>query len=237
MACLLVWRAELLPGTRGVHHTALPARCSSCPGRQPGHRLARHCCSRPAGVLACALTHARACTLAPTHLPSALPTLPAAPPAAPPRQMEADSAHSSESRAQELLATELQPNDKLDVGFLPNGLRYVILPNPAPPERFEAHLEVHAGGSWRAGGALVLVAVGWECQWVAMCFEGCCWTLCVYCQQLTFLDRAGAAQRGAHPPGPRTLAQRRSKVKQMRRLPCALPSLQGLWTRGRRSRA
>ena len=26
-----------------------------------------------------------------------------------------------------------------------NGLRYVILPNPVPPDRFEAHLEVHAG--------------------------------------------------------------------------------------------
>ena len=30
-------------------------------------------------------------------------------------------------------------------GTLANGLRWVVLPNPAPPNRFEAHLEVHAG--------------------------------------------------------------------------------------------
>jgi len=28
---------------------------------------------------------------------------------------------------------------------LENGLRYVIFPNKTPPNRFEAHLEVHAG--------------------------------------------------------------------------------------------
>ncbi|CAM9421565.1 unnamed protein product, partial [Choristocarpus tenellus] len=28
-------------------------------------------------------------------------------------------------------------------GVLPNGLKYIILPNSSPPERFEAHLEVH----------------------------------------------------------------------------------------------
>ena len=33
----------------------------------------------------------------------------------------------------------------LVVGHLSNGLRYVILPNATPPDRFEAHLEVHAG--------------------------------------------------------------------------------------------
>ena len=36
-------------------------------------------------------------------------------------------------------------NPKLVVGALDNGLRYVIMPNPTPPQRFEAHLEVHAG--------------------------------------------------------------------------------------------
>ena len=30
-------------------------------------------------------------------------------------------------------------------GTLSNGLRYVILPNSTPPQRFEAHLEVHVG--------------------------------------------------------------------------------------------
>jgi len=30
-------------------------------------------------------------------------------------------------------------------GVLPNGLRYVVLPNRVPPNRFEAHLELHCG--------------------------------------------------------------------------------------------
>lgn len=30
-------------------------------------------------------------------------------------------------------------------GMLPNGLRYIILNNQSPPERFEAHLEVSTG--------------------------------------------------------------------------------------------
>lgn len=41
------------------------------------------------------------------------------------------------------LTLENHPN--LHIGKLSNGLRYVILPNPSPPNRFEAHLEVHAG--------------------------------------------------------------------------------------------
>ncbi|CAN0372093.1 unnamed protein product [Laminaria digitata] len=32
-------------------------------------------------------------------------------------------------------------------GMLPNGLRYIILNNQSPPERFEAHLEVFAGSA------------------------------------------------------------------------------------------
>ena len=59
-------------------------------------------------------------------------------------------AGSSAASADELLKTELQQNDKLEVGYLENGLRYVLLPNRAPPNRFEAHLEVHAG-EWRSG--------------------------------------------------------------------------------------
>ena len=31
------------------------------------------------------------------------------------------------------------------LGALPNGLRYVLLPNRSPPSRCEAHLEIHAG--------------------------------------------------------------------------------------------
>ncbi|KAK9810226.1 hypothetical protein WJX72_007002 [[Myrmecia] bisecta] len=44
-----------------------------------------------------------------------------------------------------LLDQELQQNPELVLGELENGLRYVILPNKVPPNRFEAHLEVHAG--------------------------------------------------------------------------------------------
>lgn len=47
--------------------------------------------------------------------------------------------------AEALLTAELKGHPELDVGTLPNGLRYVILPNTTPPARFEAHLEVHAG--------------------------------------------------------------------------------------------
>jgi predicted Zn-dependent peptidase len=32
-------------------------------------------------------------------------------------------------------------------GQLPNGLKYIILPNASPPDRFEAHLEVFAGSA------------------------------------------------------------------------------------------
>jgi predicted Zn-dependent peptidase len=47
--------------------------------------------------------------------------------------------------AEDLLARPLDYNPRLDMGHLPNGLRYVILPNATPPGRFEAHLEMHAG--------------------------------------------------------------------------------------------
>jgi predicted Zn-dependent peptidase len=39
----------------------------------------------------------------------------------------------------------LENHPNLEIGKLSNGLRYVILPNVSPPNRFEAHLEVHAG--------------------------------------------------------------------------------------------
>lgn len=47
--------------------------------------------------------------------------------------------------AKDLLAGELEEHPDLQVGTLQNGLRYVLLPNKAPPGRFEAHLEIHAG--------------------------------------------------------------------------------------------
>ncbi|XVF74025.1 hypothetical protein PTKIN_Ptkin13bG0028700 [Pterospermum kingtungense] len=43
------------------------------------------------------------------------------------------------------LSTELPSNAKLHRGQLKNGLRYLILPNKVPLNRFEAHMEVHVG--------------------------------------------------------------------------------------------
>ena len=52
-----------------------------------------------------------------------------------------------------LLDEELPSLPELELGQLDNGLRYVILPNKVPADRFEAHLEIHAGarrllGKW-----------------------------------------------------------------------------------------
>ena len=43
------------------------------------------------------------------------------------------------------LSAPLPQHPLLLRGQLPNGLRYVVLPNRVPPNRFEAHLEMHAG--------------------------------------------------------------------------------------------
>ncbi|KAK9270537.1 hypothetical protein L1049_026118 [Liquidambar formosana] len=43
------------------------------------------------------------------------------------------------------LISELPSHPKLYRGQLKNGLRYLILPNKVPPNRFEAHMEVHVG--------------------------------------------------------------------------------------------
>ncbi|KAM7253324.1 hypothetical protein ACFE04_025942 [Oxalis oulophora] len=43
------------------------------------------------------------------------------------------------------LSSELQSHPKVVRGQLNNGLRYLILPNKVPANRFEAHMEIHAG--------------------------------------------------------------------------------------------
>ncbi|KAL6494424.1 hypothetical protein OROGR_031224 [Orobanche gracilis] len=43
------------------------------------------------------------------------------------------------------LNLELPSHPKLHRGQLKNGLRYLIMPNKVPPNRFEAHMEVHVG--------------------------------------------------------------------------------------------
>ncbi|XP_047940416.1 stromal processing peptidase, chloroplastic [Salvia hispanica] len=43
------------------------------------------------------------------------------------------------------LRFEIPSHPKLHRGQLKNGLRYLILPNKVPPNRFEAHMEVHVG--------------------------------------------------------------------------------------------
>jgi predicted Zn-dependent peptidase len=44
-----------------------------------------------------------------------------------------------------VLDTEVKPTDELVTGRLDNGMRYAIMPNKLPPQRFEAHLEINAG--------------------------------------------------------------------------------------------
>ncbi|KAL3512114.1 hypothetical protein ACH5RR_024831 [Cinchona calisaya] len=49
------------------------------------------------------------------------------------------------SEFEQFLSSELPSHPKLYRGQLRNGLRYLILPNKVPPNRFEAHMEVHVG--------------------------------------------------------------------------------------------
>ncbi|GLC34133.1 hypothetical protein PLESTB_000841000 [Pleodorina starrii] len=44
-----------------------------------------------------------------------------------------------------LLHRPIKREPELVVGYLENGMQYVLLPNKLPPKRFEAHLEVHVG--------------------------------------------------------------------------------------------
>lgn len=46
---------------------------------------------------------------------------------------------------EQLLDQQLEQIPGMTLGQLDNGLRYVILPNKVPPNRFEAHLEMHVG--------------------------------------------------------------------------------------------
>ena len=54
-----------------------------------------------------------------------------------------------------LLDTKLEQHKDLVQGQLENGLKYVILPNKVPPERFEAHLEICAGTDLRSANLRV----------------------------------------------------------------------------------
>lgn len=47
----------------------------------------------------------------------------------------------------DVLRQPLPEHPLMKTGVLPNGLRYIILPNASPPERFETHLEVFAGSA------------------------------------------------------------------------------------------
>ncbi|XP_015880000.1 stromal processing peptidase, chloroplastic isoform X2 [Ziziphus jujuba] len=50
-----------------------------------------------------------------------------------------------ETELEVFLNSELPSHPKLYRGQLKNGMRYLILPNKVPPNRFEAHMEVHVG--------------------------------------------------------------------------------------------
>ncbi|XP_056162823.1 stromal processing peptidase, chloroplastic isoform X2 [Syzygium oleosum] len=52
---------------------------------------------------------------------------------------------SERTELEPFLGSKLPPHPKLYRGQLKNGLRYLILPNKVPLNRFEAHMEVHAG--------------------------------------------------------------------------------------------
>jgi hypothetical protein len=82
----------------------------------------------PRGGVPPAAAAAAAAAVAPSAPPAAAsPASPAPPPPGPP------------------LGAPLPEHPLLRRGTLPNGLRYVVLPNAVPPNRFEAHLEMHAG--------------------------------------------------------------------------------------------
>lgn len=51
------------------------------------------------------------------------------------------------ARLEELMQTDLPEHPGLKKGVLPNGLRYAILRNAAPPGRFDAFLEIFAGSA------------------------------------------------------------------------------------------
>jgi hypothetical protein len=79
-----------------------------------------------------------------------------------------DSSSSGSGSSSELLSQRVKGNGQLITGQLSNGLRYVLLPNRTPPQRFEAHLEVHAGSVDEREHEQVRVYV-WMicCMWVA----------------------------------------------------------------------
>jgi hypothetical protein len=99
-------------------------------------------CCAVASLFCCALSPAPCCAVScPVLCRAALSTQAGV------ADSPADSSSSSSSRAATaaVLAEPVAANQELITGQLDNGLRYVLLPNPSPPQRFEAHLEVHAG--------------------------------------------------------------------------------------------
>lgn len=86
---------------------------------------------------------------------------------------------------EQLLDQKLEQIPGMTLGQLDNGLRYVILPNKVPPNRFEAHLEMHVGEHRGdvtlctrlrlASGALEQ----WENMYIAQ--RASCSTLCAQC--------------------------------------------------------
>jgi hypothetical protein len=78
----------------------------------------------------------------------------------------------SSSSSSELLSQRVKGNAQLITGQLSNGLRYVLLPNRTPPQRFEAHLEVHAGSvDEREHEQVRMYVFKWS---VAKCGSSCC---------------------------------------------------------------
>lgn len=121
-----------------------PTRVSHCacltktPQRVPFSRQHQHC-SLPFAKRRGIVGHRSRCSA--SRKDASQRPLQQSPPAS--ALLEAPEASSAQSEA--LLDQNLPVSSALKLGQLQNGLRYVILPNKVPLNRFEAHLEMHVG--------------------------------------------------------------------------------------------
>lgn len=120
----------------------------------------------------------------------------------------------SSQDSQSFLEKELPFHSDLVLGELENGLRYVIFPNKTPPNRFEAHLEVHAGSVDERADQQVKIfsnILFWVQKLLVLGFGSSGWTC----------DLLGESKEGI-------LARNRLKIKCVHwfpsyGVPCALP--------------
>jgi hypothetical protein len=141
--------ARLRPGAfTPAPKQAASARAQAPYGGKPYISIAAYRRGRTL-VVAAALVRAAAAAPCTTTLPRTLP--PQAPYHPRPSRLPRTSRPALQAGvedavdAESLLQQPLSSHKSLVQGQLANGLRYVIMPNKTPPQRLEAHLEVHAG--------------------------------------------------------------------------------------------